>query len=93
MNYRYIVQRIPDTLTYRVLDTKTYETVTRLKTVDGQPGIYTVFDHRVDAQRVADNCNRADRNEFCMHTRMIERVGDANHAWECADCGYIYGRS
>ena len=27
----------------------------------------------------------------CTHTRMVERPNDSQHAWECADCGYLYG--
>ena len=30
---------------------------------------------------------------LCAHTTMKERVGDAQYAWECADCGYVYGTS
>ena len=27
----------------------------------------------------------------CKHNAMIER-DDSDHAWQCADCGYIYGQ-
>lgn len=27
----------------------------------------------------------------CTHNAMRERKGDAVHAWECADCGHVYG--
>lgn len=27
----------------------------------------------------------------CAHNAMRERPNDTTHAWECADCGYIYG--
>ena len=26
------------------------------------------------------------------HNNMTERKGDPNHAWQCADCGYVYGK-
>lgn len=29
----------------------------------------------------------------CLHNAMRERTGDATRAWECADCGYVYGGS
>lgn len=29
----------------------------------------------------------------CRHSAMRERAGDARHAWECADCGHVYGNS
>ena len=29
--------------------------------------------------------------EICRHNAMVERMDDNVHAWECADCGYIYG--
>ena len=28
----------------------------------------------------------------CTHNVMTERVGDPVYAWQCADCGYVYGR-
>jgi hypothetical protein len=28
----------------------------------------------------------------CSHNAMVERVGDPLHAWQCADCGYLYGK-
>lgn len=28
----------------------------------------------------------------CLHNTMKARRGDLTHAWECADCGYIYGQ-
>ena len=27
----------------------------------------------------------------CDHNAMVERPGDGTYAWECAECGYIYG--
>jgi len=27
----------------------------------------------------------------CQHNTMIERKNDTDHAWQCADCGYVYG--
>ena len=27
----------------------------------------------------------------CRHQTMIERRDDTTHAWECADCGHVYG--
>lgn len=29
----------------------------------------------------------------CPHNTQIERPDDPWHAWECADCGYVYGRT
>ena len=29
----------------------------------------------------------------CTHNRMVERPDNPAHAWECADCGYIYDDS
>ncbi len=28
----------------------------------------------------------------CGHNEMTERAGDQNHAWQCANCGHVYGR-
>lgn len=28
----------------------------------------------------------------CTHAHMVERPDDMTHAWQCADCGYIYGK-
>jgi len=28
---------------------------------------------------------------LCAHKHQVERKDDPQHAWECADCGYIYG--
>lgn len=30
--------------------------------------------------------------EPCDHNTMTERKGDNDHAWQCAKCGYIYGK-
>lgn len=27
----------------------------------------------------------------CEHNTMVERVDDPQYAWQCADCGYVYG--
>ncbi len=27
----------------------------------------------------------------CTHNAMVERKGDNAHAWQCADCGHVYG--
>jgi hypothetical protein len=32
-----------------------------------------------------------DKGDFCSHNAMRERLDDA-HAWECAECGYVYGK-
>lgn len=35
-----------------------------------------------------------DRQSYqrgCRHSNMKERKEDPEHAWECADCGYVYG--
>lgn len=28
----------------------------------------------------------------CDHNEMVRRPGDAEFAWQCAKCGYLYGR-
>lgn len=28
----------------------------------------------------------------CSHNRMVERVNDPQFAWECADCGHVFGK-
>lgn len=54
---RYIVERLPGTLSYRVFDTLTATTVVRLERGEA---LLTVFEDRVDANRVAANLNRAE---------------------------------
>lgn len=27
----------------------------------------------------------------CTHNEMTERAGDQSHAWQCANCGHVYG--
>jgi len=56
---RYIVERIPKTLTYRVLDTRT-ATVVAWPDGGERVTVMTVFAYRDVAQRIADHCNRAD---------------------------------
>src|SRR5262245_21716817 len=34
---------------------------------------------------------RTKRGLICQHNSMIERPGDGTHAWQCADCGHVYG--
>ena len=31
-----------------------------------------------------------EQQETCLHNTMVERQDDPEHAWECADCGYVY---
>lgn len=31
------------------------------------------------------------RIDGCTHNNMVERKGDPSHAWQCADCGHVYG--
>lgn len=57
---RYIVERLPGTLTFRIIDTTTHETVSRLMN-DG--ALLTIFEDRVSANRVAANLNRTDHQE------------------------------
>lgn len=34
---------------------------------------------------------RAETKRRCKHTEMIERPNDPDFAWECADCGHVFG--
>ncbi len=34
-----------------------------------------------------------ERIPKCSHNSMTAHDGDPGHAWECTDCGYIYGLS
>jgi uncharacterized Zn finger protein len=36
-------------------------------------------------------CPHCQPEASCTHNRMRERLGDKALAWECADCGYVYG--
>lgn len=35
---------------------------------------------------------RTKRGLVCQHNTQIERPDDPTHAWQCADCGYVYGQ-
>ena len=40
-------------------------------------------------ERLHPACYKAMNEEQCQHNTMVER-NDPEHAWECADCGYVY---
>lgn len=39
-----------------------------------------------------DRILQAGHAGHCLHNNMVS-TGDPKHAWKCADCGYIYGKT
>jgi hypothetical protein len=42
--------------------------------------------------RSTDWARYSVKDTGCDHNEMVEIVGDPNHAWKCASCGYIYNK-
>jgi hypothetical protein len=58
-------------------------------------GFYSSVDGRIPLGQLSACCRIeavADTSEArCTHNRMVERPDDPTHAWQCADCGHVYG--